>query len=241
MRGGFLATQRRRGSGSFPGGISRTKQLLTTLGVSFVEHGALWLGATAREKDLLVEWARALASAKGSAKESECSKVDTTPLRIGGIAFEASLREPAFTFDRLSFEKALEKHLAKDGIVSAKAGAIVSVDRAGLFEYHVRFRDVSSHSSGAIRETSASIILLVSDLLPPPLFPSFADKWLQVTLGSFSFRRKTGPSSPSPFSMEVPISLFPKVPCSGWVFSQYRRRQGGQESTPSRIPHPQGR
>jgi hypothetical protein len=149
--------------------------MLRELGIPFRERETLWFAADARERRLLAASARRF-PARLRLWESG------SWLEQAGRHFEAVMTEPGFEFDLLDLGSQLSGSHAPTSI-----DRLLGIDKAGALEYQVR-----TETAGREKTERFSLVILATERLDPRCLPFLADKWIPVTLPSFTWPRADG-------------------------------------------------
>lgn len=156
----------------------KLKALMTRLNIPLTEGKTLWFAGDESSRKLLEATVRHNPVAE-SLKGPEW-------LRQGTRKFEAVVSEPALQFSPAKLSKTLGVKFVEQEIRAEKISSLDKIESHQGMEYRVHY-----HGGGKAQHIDVSLVALVSDRLSPELFPSMHEKWIPVTLSSFSFKAKT--------------------------------------------------
>ena len=163
--------------------LQRAKVWMQELGVPFRERETIWFAASARERELLAASAKRL--------PHRCTFWESGPLlEQAGHHFEAVLTAPGLELDLEDWRCAAESRYPVQVI-----DRLIKIDKAPNLDYWVR-----TETRGQAQEQRFSLVIVATERLEVGAFPSFSDKWIPVTLSSFTWPRTD--------STELAVALF---------------------------------
>lgn len=158
--------------------FKKLKALMTRLNSPVTEGKTLWFAQDDTSRKLLEATVRHNPVAE-SLKGPEW-------LRQGGRKFECVVSEPALLFSPAKLSQVLGTKFVEQEVRTEKIDSLDKIDPHQGMEYRVHY-----HSGGKAHHIDVSLVALSSDRLSPTLFPSMKDKWIPVSLSSFTFKAKT--------------------------------------------------
>ena len=158
--------------------FKKLKALTTRLNMPLIEGKVLWYAQDEASRKLLEATIRHNPVAE-SLKGPEW-------LRQGQRKFEAVVSESAMQFSPAKLSQVLGVKFVEQEVHTERIEKLERIESHQGMEYRVHYK-----AGGKPHHLNVNLVALISDRISTALFPSMREKWIPVSLSSFTFKSKT--------------------------------------------------